>query len=245
MTAPASQPRIVRYGVVASTQPIAFELAQGGAEDGTVVVADAQTIGRGRRGRIWHAEAGTSVLASFILRPRLAAPLLPTLSFAAALAVADTVTKLAEAAPRVKWPNDVLIDGRKIAGILLESRLTGDGTVVVIGIGLNLTQERFAEEVRETATSLLLATGRRVERDAALAVLREDLQAWRGRLERDGFGPIRERWLALSDTIGRRVAIDGVTGTAVDLALDGALLVDDGRGVRRVVAGEVLHAAGR
>jgi BirA family biotin operon repressor/biotin-[acetyl-CoA-carboxylase] ligase len=229
--------RIVRVGAVDSTQRVAFDLAAAGALDGTVVVADYQTAGRGRRGRVWRAGPGTSLLASIVTRPRLAPLETPRLSFVAAIAAAEAIDGLTGATPALKWPNDVLLHGRKVAGILLESR-TG-ASLVVIGIGVNLSQTSFPDDVRDAAVSVLQATGIDVERDRMLAALLERFDHWRGRLERTGFAPVRERWLALADTIGRTVQIDGVAGRAVDLAPDGALVVDDGTTRRRVVAGEL------
>lgn len=225
---------------VDSTQSVAFALAADGAADGTVVVADYQNEGRGRRGRAWHAPAGTALLASIVVRPRVEPRALPLYSFAAALATADAIERVAGVAPRLKWPNDVLINGRKVSGILLESRTESNGApVVAIGIGLNLRQPSFPAGLETRATSLLLETGRAVATDAALDALLEALAAWRTRLENDGFAPLRARWLERADTIGRRVEVDGVAGVAVDLADDGALVIADGCVRRRVVAGEI------
>jgi BirA family biotin operon repressor/biotin-[acetyl-CoA-carboxylase] ligase len=229
---------IVRLASVDSTQSVAWALIESGAVDGTVVVADTQRQGRGRQGRSWHDEPGTSLLMSLVWRPLLAPAALPTLSLLAAVAVAEAVTRVASVTPRLKWPNDVLVSGRKLAGILLESRV-GESTSVVIGIGINLAQPEFPPELHGLATSLLLETGRTPGRDAMLAAVLESLDGWRARLEAEGFAPIRERWRALADTLGSRVSIDGVSALAVDLDADGALLVADGSGVRRVVAGEV------
>jgi len=118
-------PAIIRLGRVTSTQAVAWALAGEGAPDGTVVVADTQTAGRGRHGRTWLDEPGASLLASYLMRPRLDPARLPTLSLAAAVAVAETLEGVTGLHPRLKWPNDVLVRGRKIAGILLESRLDG------------------------------------------------------------------------------------------------------------------------
>jgi BirA family biotin operon repressor/biotin-[acetyl-CoA-carboxylase] ligase len=230
-----------RFGAVDSTQSIAFALADAGAADGTTVVADYQNEGRGRRGRAWFAPAGTALLASIVVRPRVEPRDLPLYSFAAALATADAIAALAGVAPRLKWPNDVLVEDRKVSGILLESRVTpprGEA-VVAIGIGLNLRQTEFPEELRAGATSLLIATGRTIATEAALDAVTGALATWRARLERDGFAPLRARWLEVADTIGRRVEVDGVAGVAVDLASDGALVIADGRVRRRVVAGEI------
>jgi biotin-(acetyl-CoA carboxylase) ligase len=171
-------PAIVRLGRVDSTQAVAFALAADGAADGTVVVAESQAAGRGRRGRAWVDEPGASLLASVVLRPRLEPARLPGLSLAAGVAVAEALTRTAGLAPRLKWPNDVLVDGRKVSGILLESRLS--------------------------------------------------------------VAPVRARWRELADTLGRPVTVDGISGVAVDIDVDGALLVHDAEGRRhRLVAGDV------
>jgi len=238
MTAPVAAPALVRLGRVESTQAVAFTLAADGAPDRTVVVAEAQTAGRGRRGRTWHDEPGASLLASILLRPRLLPARLPTLSLAAGIAVAEALERVTGVTPRLKWPNDVLVGGRKLAGILLESRLSAT-PLVVLGVGVNLAQRTFPPALAQRATSVRLATGRLIEPDALLGPLLEALDVWRARLETEGGASICERWRALADTLGRRVSIDGVSGVAVDVDEDGALIVLDGDERRRVVAGEV------
>jgi BirA family transcriptional regulator, biotin operon repressor / biotin---[acetyl-CoA-carboxylase] ligase len=238
MTPPVAAPALVRLGRVDSTQTVAFALAADGAADRTVVVAQAQTAGRGRHGRLWLDEPGASLLMSIILRPRLEPARLPTLSLAAGVAVVEALERVTGLKPRLKWPNDVLVDGRKLAGILLESRIS-PSPLVVLGIGVNLAQRVFPADLAERATSVRLATGRRVDADALLTALLESLDAWRTRLETEGWAPIRERWRALTETLGRRVSIDSVEGVAVDVDEDGALIVAEGDVRRRVVAGEV------
>ena len=131
MTARASAAApIVRLDTVDSTQSVAFALAERGAADRTVVVADHQSAGRGRRGRSWQAPAGTSLLASIIVRPRLPRALQATLSLTTAVAVADALGRVAAVQARVKWPNDVLVGGKKIAGILLESRVRPSASLI-------------------------------------------------------------------------------------------------------------------
>jgi BirA family biotin operon repressor/biotin-[acetyl-CoA-carboxylase] ligase len=240
MTPPASSgSRVVRLATVESTQAVAVALAAAGAADGTVVVADHQSAGRGRRGRAWTDAPGTSLLASILLRPRAPLAGWPAYSLAIAVAVAETLRRAAGVEARLKWPNDVLARGRKIAGILLESRAAADGPALVVGVGINLGQRAFPPELADRATSVALETGRPPERDAVLAALLQELDAWRARLEREGFEPVRARWQELAETIGRRVTIDGVTGVAVGLDADGALLVEEHGRVTRVVAGEI------
>lgn len=234
----ATAPPVLRLGEVASTQAVAFALAGEGAPDRTVVVADHQTAGRGRFGRRWLDEPGASLLVSILLRPRLEPSRLPLLSYAAAVAVAEALEAAAGLAGRLKWPNDVLVDGRKIAGILLESRI-GQAPAVVVGIGVNVAQRAFPPDLAPRVTSVALAGGRSTDREALLAALLESFDAWRGRLEGEGFAAVRERWLALSDTLGRPVRVDGRVGIAVDLDAEGALVLRDGATLHRVIAGEM------
>jgi BirA family biotin operon repressor/biotin-[acetyl-CoA-carboxylase] ligase len=238
-----SSREIVRVDSVGSTQALAFDLAERGAADGTVVVAETQTAGRGRRGRTWVDEPGASLLMSIVVRPGLAARDLPKLSLAAAVAVGEALRALTGLDARLKWPNDVLTHGRKIAGILLESRI-GAEPLVVAGIGINLRQRSFPPEVAGSATSVALESGRDVDPETLLGAVLEAFDRWRTRLEGEGFAPLRERWLALADTIGRTVSVAGLEGVAVDLDADGALVLREAHGEHHVVAGE-LTVAGR
>jgi len=233
-------PAIVRLAAAESTQAVAWELAAAGAPDGTVVVADHQSGGRGRRGRAWVDAPGTSLLASILVRPALAPPLWAAFSLTTAVAVAEALRRLTALEARLKWPNDVLVGDRKIAGILVESR-AGAEPLLVIGVGINLAQREFPSDLAARATSVALETGQAPPRDAVLEVLLEEFAAWRRRLEGEGFARVRARWLALADTIGRRVTVDAVSGVAVDLAPDGALLVEAHGRVRRIVAGEIAE----
>jgi BirA family biotin operon repressor/biotin-[acetyl-CoA-carboxylase] ligase len=252
MTVSGSTPGVVvRLDTVDSTQSVAFALAERGAADRTVVVADQQLDGRDRRGRTWRAPAGTSLLASIIVRPRLPQALLPTLSLATAVATAEALRRVARVDTKLKWPNDVLVAGKKIAGILLESRTgsraeTGGSApsgptalVTIIGIGINLGQREFPPDLAATATSVAVETGHAPSRESMLTALLQEFDTWRARLEGEGFGPIREGWRRLSDTLGQRVTVDAVTGVAADLDTDGALLIDVGGSLRRVLAGAV------
>jgi BirA family biotin operon repressor/biotin-[acetyl-CoA-carboxylase] ligase len=245
----AGAPVILRFIEVDSTQDLAFAVAAGGARDMTVVVADSQRVGRGRRGRAWHDAPRASLLMSVVMRPRLPVAAWPTLSLAAAVAVASALGGVAGIEARVKWPNDVLVRGRKLAGILLESRCGPDAPTVVAGIGINVAQRVFPPELADRATSLALEAHALPGRAQVLDAVLDELQRWRAVLEKDGFAPVRERWLALADGLGARVTVDGVTGVIVDLDGDGALVLDADGARHRVVAGEVqeetAHAARR
>lgn len=230
----------VRLGTVDSTQTVAFGLAEQGAVDGTVVVATSQRAGRGRRGRAWLDEPGASLLLSIVVRPRLAPAQWPLLSLMTAVAVARALSRVAGVEAHLKWPNDILVGGRKVAGILLESRLVRR-PVVVIGIGINLAQERFPRDLQAHATSVRQASGRLVEPDRLLGAVLDEVDVWRQRLEGEGFASIRAAWKTLSTTLGTRVRVDEVSGRAVDLDEDGALVIDDGLVRHRAMAGELME----
>ena len=207
------------------------------APEGAVATADHQRAGRGRHGRRWEDEPGSALLVSLVLRPPPGAPV-AQLSLVCALAVAETVERAAAVEAHVKWPNDVLVDGRKIAGILLEGR---DGAVVC-GIGVNVDQSEAAlpGDARTPAASLRTLTGREHDRALVLVELLERLEAgydaWLGSgLVR--LLPALERRDALR---GRAVTVGDVSGTAAGIAPDGRLRVAGADGVERLVAsGEV------
>ena len=197
-------------------------------------MAETQTQGRGRRGRVWQDVPGESVLMSIVARSSLPIARVPLLSLAVGVGVAEAMIDVAGVDARLKWPNDVLIRGRKVSGILLER----NGDVVLIGIGINVAQQTVPPALEAIATSVLLAGGK-ADRDAiAEAVLRQ-VSHWRQRLESEGFEPIRERWMALTSMRDQRVTADGVSGRFVGLDETGALLLDAGGEISRVVAGEV------
>jgi len=234
---------------VESTQSTAFDLAAQGAVDRTVVVAEHQTAGRGRRGHPWQDEPGANLLCSIIVRSSLPIARRPLLSLVAAVAVAEALAAVAGVDARLKWPNDVLIGDRKVAGILLESKSVAttstppqldpaiEPDATIIGIGVNVSQSRFGPELAAVATSLVVEGGRTISHTELLDALLDRFDCWRARLEKEGFAPVRERWLMLADTIGREVRVDGQTGLAVGLDEDGALLLRHAGRTRRVVAG--------
>jgi BirA family transcriptional regulator, biotin operon repressor / biotin---[acetyl-CoA-carboxylase] ligase len=155
-----------------------------------------------------------------------------------AVAVAEALERTADVVTRLKWPNDVLVGGRKVSGILLESR-AGSAPVVVIGIGVNLLQREFVEDLAGRATSVLLESGRAVTVDAMLTAILAAFDVGRRRLQTDGFEPIRASWRTRADTLGRVVRVGDAEGVAEDIDADGALVLQTATGRRRVVAGEV------
>jgi BirA family transcriptional regulator, biotin operon repressor / biotin---[acetyl-CoA-carboxylase] ligase len=218
----------------ASTQAL---LADSGLPEGAVAATDHQTAGRGRLGRSWDDARGTALLVSVLLRPERGADL-PQLSLVCALAVAETAEAATELAAQVKWPNDVMLDRRKVAGVLLEAR---DGSVVCgIGLNVNQTREQLPGDPRAQAGSLRTVTGRTYDRAALLGDLLARLEArydaWRAEGLQELHGPIGAR----NFLFGRRVRVDGHPGTGGVILADGRLevVLADG-GTVRVESGEV------
>ncbi len=220
-----------------STQDLARAAAAGGAEPGWTVTTDLQRRGRGRRGRSWTAPAGQALLFSTVLRPPV--DVLPLMPLLAAITVAGGVELSSGAAPELKWPNDVLLNGKKLAGILLERP---PGPSLVLGVGLNVNQS--ASELSEGATSLAVELGHPVAREGLLAAILNDLGNAYERADREGVDWIRPGWRSRTSMLGKPVTFrrDGllVRGLAEDVDADGALLVRIADGTRvSVVAGDV------
>jgi BirA family transcriptional regulator, biotin operon repressor / biotin---[acetyl-CoA-carboxylase] ligase len=241
--------RLVALDTVGSTNDEAKLLARAGAATGTVVWAVQQTAGRGRRGRRWLSPPG-NLYASFVLRPDCPVAQAPQLGFVAALAVGDALRDLMPQRSRLnyKWPNDVVVDGRKIAGLLIESE-TGEGRVpafVVLGIGINLAAAPGGTEIPATCVAAFADTAPAPA--AMLEALAACLDAWLGRWRDEGFAAIRDAWLAAAASLGQpiRVRTEGSEfyGRFHDIDGDGVLLVDTAGGRRRIPAGEVFPASG-
>ena len=232
--------RLVALESVGSTNDEAIRLADAGAPEGTVVWAREQSGGRGRRGRNWSSPVG-NLYSSTVLRPACAAPRAAELGFVAALAVGDLVP--ADRSVRLKWPNDVLVDGGKIAGILLESAIGQDGRVeqVVAGIGVNVTFAPQLPDMRYPGAAL----GGTVE--AALEGLTRALATRLAQWRRDGFETVRREWLAKAGPLGAEVDVrlgEGlVRGRFAGLDQEGALLLETAEGPRKIVSGELLGRA--
>jgi BirA family transcriptional regulator, biotin operon repressor / biotin---[acetyl-CoA-carboxylase] ligase len=226
-----------------STNRYLLAEARAGAPEGVVAVADFQTGGRGRLGRTWNAPPGASLLVSVLLRPPLRADRAHLLTMAVAMAMADAVASVAGFEPELKWPNDLVIGERKLAGLLAEVDLGPDGSVraVVVGIGVNVCWDELPPELVGIATACNLVAGRDVSRADLLVAFLRRLDARCDALDRVLF-EYRRRL----STIGRRVRAElpsgTVVGTAVDVDHRGALLVETGPGcVVEVAAGDVVH----
>ena len=228
-----------------STNTEAMEAAAAGAGHGTVVLAEQQTGGRGRQGRTWHSPGGQNLYLSAVLRPEITPADAPPLSLAAAVGLARGVTPFLRAAPTLKWPNDLLVKGRKLCGVLVEMSASARRiNHLVLGAGLNVNVTDFPPELRGQATSLRLEAGAPVCREDVLATVLNELEPWLDRLFQQGSGPIIEAWTAHTDWLGQRVTVTrpggSVSGVAVGLGGGGGLRLrlDDGSEVV-AVAGDV------
>ncbi len=238
--------RILAYQQSRSTNDIAAREAENGAVEGTIVVADHQTQGRGRLGRVWYSPPGTGAYISIILRPPCPPEKAPGLSLMTALALAEALEEICPNVVKIKWPNDVLLNGRKTAGILTElSADRGKVNHLVVGIGININQDSadFPDDLMAIATSVRLTIGRPVERVALV-------QRFLERFESE-YTMYRQHYLKLSlprlrhysSMIGHPVQLQSgketIEGIAIDIAEDGSLVVDrDGRNLT-VTGGEV------
>lgn len=236
---------ILRFDSVASTNDVAREMAASDAPEGTCVVAREQTAGRGRQGRTWASPPGEGLYVSVILRPTIRAAESPVLTLAAAVAVAETLKLDFEVTADIKWPNDVMASGRKICGILVESAIERDRLqYAVMGIGLNVAQREFPDEISAVATSLLIETGRSVTQDDVLNRLLERLRRWYEIAVTEP-STVLARWEELSSFArGCAVRVESsdwsIEGVTRGLASTGALRVELANGeIREVFSGEV------
>jgi BirA family biotin operon repressor/biotin-[acetyl-CoA-carboxylase] ligase len=239
--------RIVFEREVDSTNRLARDLAIAGAAEGTLVVAESQTGGRGRKGRIWFSPAGEGIYVSLILRPRFQPAEAPKMTLLTGVALAETLVPVVSTRVTIKWPNDVLVAGKKVAGILIEIATEIDAiNYMIVGVGLNVNTPagHFPSDLRKRATSLAVETGHPIARAAILGAFLERFERYYDLVGREGFSPVIRRWRALSDMTGRPVRVHSfgrsVEGTIAGIDDDGVLLLTGADGaVERVISGDV------
>ncbi|MGK2905220.1 MAG: biotin--[acetyl-CoA-carboxylase] ligase [Desulfuromonadales bacterium] len=239
--------RVRCFDEIDSTNLQAARFGDEGAADGLVVIADRQSSGKGRMGRQWESPGGVNLYASILLRPPVLPFEAPTLTFVSAVAVCRAITSCTGLQPTVKWPNDILLHGAKVAGLLNEmSSETDQVHYVVLGIGVNLNmrQEQFPDDLRYPATSLFMVSGRIVSRLDFTRTLLREIDALYQIYLYQGSAPIMSAWADLCELTGQAVQVDcndrQFTGTMIGLAEDGALLVKTGTGkIESVYAGDV------
>ncbi|MBI5641930.1 MAG: biotin--[acetyl-CoA-carboxylase] ligase [Deltaproteobacteria bacterium] len=235
------------YPRIDSTNIKAFELGRSGEGEGTAVIAEAQDKGKGRVGRVWESPAGLNLYTSIILRPPVAPQFAHNLTFVLAVAAAEAVGLFVKQRPTVKWPNDVLVNGRKLAGILLEMDSEPDRVhfvVAGIGVNINIRREMFPPYIKNTATSIAEERGEEAGRAEFARSLYSSIELWYKIYLDKGFLPILEAWKGYFDAEGKEVRVSSfnraITGVCCGVDADGALLVKLSSGkVERVVSGDV------
>lgn len=244
--------KVESYDITDSTNTRAKQLAELGEEEGTLVVAEEQTAGKGRRGRHWESEPGTSVYMSMVLRPETSPVHIPGITLLAALAVVKAIRNVCNAQPLIKWPNDVVLGKKKICGILTEmSSELSYINYVVVGIGINANNRCFPEELKYKATSIYLETGHKQDR-AQLAALAVQYfgEYYKKFIKAESLEPFISEYNSLLINMGKEVEIlygmqenadksRTETGIARGINSDGALVVDTKHGTECVVSGEV------
>jgi len=230
-----------------STNLQACRFGDEGAPEGLVVIADRQSSGKGRMGRQWESPGGVNLYASILLRPQIPPFDAPRLTFLSAVAVCRAITRCTGLQPTVKWPNDVLLRGAKVAGLLNEMSSETDRVhyvVLGIGVNLNMRQEQFPADLRYPATSLALASGRPISRLDFTRTLLQEIDALYQTYLEQGSAPVFAAWTELCDLVGKLVHADcnqlQIEGTMIGLAEDGALLVRTATGkIESIYAGDV------
>ncbi len=232
----------------ASTNADAFRLAEDGVIEGTVVLADSQSGGKGRRGRVWVSPAGVNLYCSVVLRPAIMPHEAPQLTFLSAVAAARAIEQTTTLIPEIKWPNDLLISGKKVAGLLNEMSAETDGinfVILGIGVNLNMTSDQFPGDLRHPATSLFIESGVKVDRSHFTGIMLNELDRLYADFLAHGFGPVREEWQQRCNAYGRQVLVsDSGTecsgGQFIGIDSDGAMLLrsEDDR-LHRITCGDV------
>jgi BirA family biotin operon repressor/biotin-[acetyl-CoA-carboxylase] ligase len=240
---------IHHYHIIDSTNSMAYKLALDGAEEGEAVIAESQKMGRGRLGRQWFSPPFLNLYLSVILRPEIPPHQASLITLMAAVATADAIQKSSGLNPLIKWPNDILLKGQKVAGLLNEIHSEMDRIhFVILGIGVNLNMDRkmFSKEIRNVATSLKREMGQAISRKTFLLALLQELEVWYEIFLKKGAAPVLKAWRDRAQIKGRPVKVtsfgEALSGIAVDIDSDGALILETENGERkRIVAGDVEY----
>jgi BirA family biotin operon repressor/biotin-[acetyl-CoA-carboxylase] ligase len=232
---------ILRYAVLDSTNTEAKKLAEAGAREGTVVIADQQCLGRGRLGRAWQSPAGKGLWFTLILRPKISPEFGAQVTLLMAVAVVDALKQVTGLITKIKWPNDILVDNKKLCGILSELTLTEEGidyVIVGVGINVNLNREDFKEDLAERASSVFLQTGKNWNNDIVLDAILKSFEKRYDSWHKNGFSDIRAEWQSKNCTLGNVVSVKDndqeiFCGTAVNIDDYGCLQVRSGDGITK------------
>lgn len=238
--------KVLSYRTLGSTNQLAFRLAESGVGEGALIVADEQTKGKGRMDRSWFSPPSLGLWLSLILRPEIPPFKAPGLSICAGLALAQTIKTLTGLDAKIKWPNDCLINGRKVGGILLELSAELDRTnFVIAGIGVNVNHlcEDFPKKLSSVATSIRMEWGKEISRMSLLASFLENFESIYLDFKKSGLAPKRQLIKRFSSLLGRKVAVkfgkERIEGVAEDIDDNGSLVIRTRREKRMVRAGEV------
>jgi BirA family biotin operon repressor/biotin-[acetyl-CoA-carboxylase] ligase len=236
--------KIYSFETIDSTNNCARALAGCWAEEGTLVLAERQTAGKGRLGRTWLANPYENLTFSLILRPTLPPEALNLLPLYAAVAVAEAIEHESGLSVECKWPNDLLIGGKKTAGILLEGSLKEEGLeYVVLGIGVNVNQTTFPEDISPRATSLKVQGGRDIDRIRLLREILRTLEIHYTAIMKKGFHNLLPLWLSRTTMINREISVTQggsvISGIVRGLSPEGALILDSGGSEKTLFAGDV------
>ena len=232
-----------------STNSKAYELAVDGAKEGEVVIAESQEKGRGRLGRKWFSPPFLNLYLSIILRPKIPPHQASLITLMAAVATAEAIQKFSNLSPSIKWPNDILLEGRKVAGLLNEIHSEIDRIhFIILGIGINLNMDgkMFSKEIRGKATSLKRELGQAISRKAFLQTLLLELEMWYEIFLKEGPPLVLKAWRDRAQIKGRSVKVtsfeETLTGVAMDVDSEGALILKTEKGEqKRIVAGDVEY----
>ena len=238
--------KVFAYNSIHSTNTQAFKIAESGEPEGTIVTAEKQTKGKGRLGRSWHSPPKAGIYVSIILKPKFKPEYAPGLSIMTAAALADTISNFCDKKVQIKWPNDILINGKKVAGILTElSTDNGDINSVVIGVGINVnhTADDFPNELKDIATSIRKVSRKKVNRVDLLKLFLFEFEKNYELYKKSRLKKLLSKIKKYSSLIGSEVKLKSgrkiISGKAVDIDLSGALLVDVGNEIIAVTSGEV------
>jgi len=240
---------IHHFDTLDSTNAKAYQLALEGAEEGEVVIAESQEKGRGRLGRQWFSPPFLNLYLSVILRPKISPRQAALITLMAAVAAADAIRKFSGLHPLIKWPNDILLRDRKVAGLLNEIHSETDCihfVILGVGVNLNMNEKEFSKEIKAFATSLRIEMGQTISRKVFLRSLLQELERWYSLFLEEGNSVILKAWRDRALIKGRRVNVtsfgETLVGTAIDVDSDGALILETEDGKRtRVVAGDVQY----
>lgn len=239
--------KIIVFDSVSSTNDVAKKLAADGAEEGTIILADQQSEGRGRMARSWSSLGGVGIWMSLILKPNIIPPCASQIIFVNAIAVCRAIRNYTGLNVTLKWPNDILYQGKKVCGILTELSAEIDQiNYIIAGIGINVNQKQsdFPSDLYDRAISLKIAGKKNIRRIDLLKEIIKELDVQYCSYLKEGFSRILEEWKILNSTLGQEVVITGknekYSGIAIDLDEDGCLIVKTEKGkMRRVIVGDV------